>query len=366
MFWILFACTGSEKTNQESDTATEEISIDWRELSIYEAGPFQTGHKQVELTYQPLPDQDPRTIFIEIWYPTEDTTGDAAQFFIGTDEETFADAAPAPPIYEDGYPVHISSHGYRGWGANSTFLMRHFASHGWVVIAPNHINNTIGDHSSPLPINHFIHRPMDITQSLDLLENRTVELGGEINTEQVVLSGHSFGASYSTWSSAGASYDNIEAVCFEGVGLEDPDIPCSDSEYAAFTSGELHDPRVTVAIPMAGQDRKTFFGDEGYKSVHAPVLFISGTEDNEEANQAHFNDVEGIDFRWLSLEEACHQSFTTGGCPTIDTQQGFDILNAYILGYARQRLLGDDSTEIEELLNGTSQPWAEATLLVKE
>ena len=107
-------------------------------------------------------------------------------------------------------------------------------------------------------------------------------------------------------------------------------------------SGDLHDPRITVAIPMAGQDRKAFFGDEGYKSVHASMLFVSGTNDNEEANQAHYEDIEGIDFRWLSLDQACHQSFTTGGCPTFDTQLGFDILNAYLLGYARQRLLSDD------------------------
>lgn len=369
MLWMLLACTGKDK-NPDSDTGIGDKTdvVDWRELSIYESGPFQTGHKQVSLTYQPLSDQEPRTIPVEIWYPTEDTSGEPAQFYVGQDENSFSEAIPAAPIHEGGYPVHISSHGYRGWGANSIFLMRHFASHGWVVIAPNHLNNTIVDHdtSAALPINHFIHRPMDITQSLNLLEAGSITLAGDINTEQVVLSGHSFGASYSTWASAGAAYDNIDAVCFEGEGLEDPDTPCSDSEYAALSSGELHDSRVSVAIPMAGQDRKTFFGEEGYKSVHAPVLFVSGTNDNETANQAHFDDVEDIDFHWLSLQAACHQSFTTGGCPTIDSQVGFDILNAYLLAYARQRLLDDDSAEVEELLNGTTKPWAEATLQVKE
>ena len=74
------------------------------------------------------------------------------------------------------------------------------------------------------------------------------------------MSGHSFGASYSTWGIAGARYDNIDTVCLEGEGLEDPTTLCTETEYEALSSGLLNDPRVKVAIPMAGTDRKTFFG----------------------------------------------------------------------------------------------------------
>lgn len=359
MLIFLLSCSGVDKV----DTATTE-SIDWQSWNPAERGPYNVGHIQVEHTYQPLPDQPERTIPIEIWYPTEAVSGVPATYFMGVDEGVFSGAVPAVPAYEKGYPVHLSSHGYRGWGANSAFLMSHFASHGWVVVAPNHIDNTLVDHSSPLPIRHFVHRPKDLTESLNVLEN----LGWEhpIDTESVVLSGHSFGASYSTWSGAGATYDNIDAVCTEGVGLEDPGTLCSDSEYEALSSNELHDPRVKVAIPMAGSDRKAFFGATGYQNVHAPVLFISGTEDGEEGNQAHFDDVTGIDFRWLSLENACHQSFTVGGCATMETDVAWNILNHYVLAFARQRLLGDESTAVMDLLNGTTQPWPEATLRVKE
>ena len=48
--------------------------------------------------------------------------------------------------------------------------------------------------------------------------------------------------------------------CVQRRGLEDPSTLCSDSEYEALSSNELHDPRITVAIPMAGTDRKAFFG----------------------------------------------------------------------------------------------------------
>ncbi len=360
--WLvtLLAC-GDEKV---VDTSTSVETVDWRALSPQERGPFNVGHTQILHTYTPIQGQPERTIPIEVWYPTEDTAGTPATYFVGVDDTVFADATPAKPMYEQGYPVHLSSHGYQGWGANSAFLMSHFASHGWVAVAPNHIDNTLVDHSSPLPVSHFVHRPTDLTESLNVLE--TLSWDYAINTASVVLSGHSFGASYSTWSGAGATYDNIDAVCFDGVGLEDPETLCTDEEYALLSSNELHDPRVTVAIPMAGTDRKTFFGDMGYQNVHAPVLFISGTEDGEEGNQAHFDDVTGIDFRWLSLENACHQSFTVGGCATMETELAWDILNHYVLAFARQRLLNDDSIELTDLLDGTRQPWSEATLTVKE
>ena len=363
MLWFaLWSCTGTKPT--DSGVQEDAETVDWSSWSSAERGPFNVGHIQISHTYQPLPDQPERTIPIEIWYPTEDTSGTPATYFMGVDEAVWERATPAPSVYEGGYPVHLSSHGYQGWGANSAFLMSHFASHGWVVVAPNHIDNTLVDHASPLPIRHFVHRPKDLTESLDILD--TLDWEHPINTESVVLSGHSFGASYSTWAGAGATYDNIDAVCNEGVGLEDPDTPCSDSEYTALSSNELHDSRVKVAIPMAGTDRKTFFGATGYQNVHAPVLFISGTEDGEEGNQAHFDDVTGIDFRWLSLKDACHQSFTVGGCATMETELAWNILNHYVLAFARQRLLGDNSTEVTELLDGTSQPWTGATLLMRE
>ena len=188
MFLMLFACSGENK-----DSAQPVEVVDWRTFSPAERGPYNVGHQLLTHTYKPLSDQPERTIPIEIWYPTEDTTGQSAAYHIGVDETVLSNAQPAPPIYEKGYPVHLSSHGYQGWGANSAYLMSHFASHGWVVVAPNHINNTIIDHSSPLAVNHFIHRPKDLIESLNVV----ADLGWEhpIHTDEVVMSGHSFGAS---------------------------------------------------------------------------------------------------------------------------------------------------------------------------
>ena len=116
MLWIaLWSCTDSKT----SDTARVESNIvGWADWSPKERGPFNVGHIQIVHTYRPLPDQPERTIPIEVWYPTEDTTGTAATYFMGIDDAVFADATPAAPVYDKGYPVHLSSHGYQGWGAN--------------------------------------------------------------------------------------------------------------------------------------------------------------------------------------------------------------------------------------------------------
>lgn len=357
---LIIACTVSKDRDSGADAVVD--GMDWAAWAPEDRGPFNVGHIQIQHTYQPLSDQPERTIPIEIWYPTEATTGDVATYFIGVDEGVFSNATPAVPIYEAGYPVHLSSHGYQGWGANSAFLMSHFASHGWVVVAPNHINNTLIDHASPLPVNHFVHRPKDLIESLNVLEGLDWE--HPVDTQNVLMSGHSFGASYSTWGLAGASYDGVDSVCLEGIGLEDSTARCTDTEYAALSSGALNDSRITAAIPMAGTDRKTFFGAEGYKAVEVPVFFISGTEDGQAGNQAHFEDVTGIDFRWLSIEDACHQSFTVGGCATLEAERAFDILNHYVLAFGRQQILGDTSQD--PLLSGAVQPWTEASLLVRE
>ena len=370
IFFYIFACTSGkngEDSAQSVETNAFEPLYNWQEQSVFDKGPFNVGHMQVQRSYTPLDDQEDRVISMEIWYPTEENSGEAAEYYLGIDEQSFSDAPAAQPIHSKGYPVYLSSHGYRGWGANSPFLMRHFASHGWVVIAPDHINNTIVDHSSPLPVNHFVHRPMDLSQALDLLEELSDQnvLAGTINTEEVAMGGHSFGASYSTWAIAGASYDNIDAVCMEGQGLENPDERCSESEYAALSSGELGDERVVAAIPHAGSIRESFFGEEGYKAVSVPVMFISGTDDNQESNQEHFDTVEGIDFRWLSIEGACHTSFTGGGCPNIESEKGFAILNAYILAFARTHVLGDDSADLSALLDGSNLAFPEASIQKK-
>src|SRR5690606_30061117 len=95
-------------------------------------------------------------------------------------------------------------------------IMRHFASHGWVAIAPDHTDNLLGSAVEPRPLRHYYERPLDIRATLDALEQLAPEdpLAGLADLTQVAMTGHSFGV-YTTWASGGATYDlaALQAAC---------------------------------------------------------------------------------------------------------------------------------------------------------
>lgn len=350
---ILFWACSQAPTTDTKDPA-------WLDYDITAPGPFSVGHMQYTHEYTPIEDQTSRQIVIDIWYPTEDTSGEEGQYLYGVDASVFEDAAIADSVYEDGYPIHIHSHGYRGWGATSSSLMRDFASHGWISIAPNHTGNLLGDHESPLPVAHYIHRTLDLQESLTVLEN--MEDFPSIQSNNVLMSGHSFGAGYSSWSVAGAEFTQTDIFCDTGVGLEDESLRCTETEKEMFLSRELHDSRIKAIVPMAGTIRTSFFGETGHQDVELPIMFLSGTEDGHESAQAHWEAMSELDFLWLSLEGGCHQTFALGQCSTLDVELGFSIVSSYTLAFARNRLLQDETTSIQDWLEGNTQPYAQATI----
>ncbi len=335
-----------------SDTASTAIDpLSW---PVDADGPYHVGFRSWEVTYDSLAGGE-RTISINAWYPTEDEDGDPAMY-LGAfpDAESFDGATLATSVYAGGYPVHVHSHGYQGYGGTSADLMRHHASHGWIAVAPDHINNTLLDHEDPLLTAHYVHRPEDITAALDALAAEFPEA----NTDAVVMSGHSFGASYTTWASAGATYD-AEALKASCPKLAEGQ--CSEAELAAFLSGELDEPRVVAAIPMAGAIRRSFFGDEGHRSVHAPFLIMSGTEDGNSVAES-WDSMGGVERTWISLEGGCHQTFALGACETLDVDEGFRIVNAYALAFGRSVLLSDAS--VAGILDGSEEVSSAVTLMI--
>ena len=340
----MLGCTGSSRDGiiDHLDTGSVVDPMGW---AVDEIGPFAVGHQSVTRTYAPGAGIDERTIRIDIWYPTRDESGITATYAVGTDAQVMENAALAPVVHDGGFPVHVHSHGYRGYGATSAFLARYFASHGWVTVAPGHTQNTIIDHVDPLPVAHFLHRPMDVTAALDALP----EILPEADTSAVVLSGHSFGSS-TTWASGGATYalDSVAEMCATGEGIEDDG--CTSEEEARFGLG-LADARVVSTVPMAGTLRRGWFGDDGEQSMNGPVLFFSGTEDPV-GQQSQFEQMAAIDFTWVELEGGCHQTFALGGCNTLDTDLGFHVVQSLSLAFARQTVLGDHGSQTAALLSG--------------
>lgn len=355
VFLALAACAGGEPQDTGLDLGDP---LDW---AIDEPGPLDVGFHAESLDYTTALGET-RTVVFNLWYPTLDPNDVGTRYLdIWEDADVHTDAAPAAPLHDGGYPVHVYSHGYQGFGGTSAFLMRHLASHGWVVVAPDHTNNTLTDHRDPLPTAHYVHRPQDISGVLDhLAASADTLLAGTPDVSRVVLSGHSFGA-YTTWSAGGAAYDpDAVAERCGGGNLAGGD--CTEAELAALTGGGLADPRVVGTLPMAGNLDRGWFGDSGERSVSGPVLMMAGSNDDV-GQYAMWDALGDIDYTWVELEGGCHQSFALGQCSTLDVDEGFRIVRAYGLAFSRAVVLGDAG--VAGILDGSETVGAAATVQVR-
>lgn len=309
-------------------------------------GPFQVGHRTWEHTYTPWDGAEPRTVLLDVWYPTEDTEGDPALWsgFL-PDDLAFEDATPAAPVAEDGYPVYVYSHGDRGFGGDGGNIMRRFASHGWFGVAPSHTGNTSGGNDLPTPLTHWLWRPLDVSAALDAIEDLDAAdpLHGKAQTKQVLAAGHSRGI-VTAWLVAGATYDPAQlATDYPGE--------MTDHLQAVFEAG-TRESRVVASIPMAGSPRGSIFGSDGTSAVEVPMLQMTGGDD-----KVGFGDVwpslSSLDIAWIEVAGACHLAFTLGACSEISDADAWHTISTYALAFGRRHVLGDTSTGVTELLDGS-------------
>ncbi|MDC0740380.1 alpha/beta hydrolase family protein [Polyangium mundeleinium] len=317
-------------------------------------GPFRVGYRSFLHTYQPKGVEGPREIRINLWYPTLDEEGTPPKYLNAfPDDDVFEGATVAPPMEAAGYPVHLHSHGYSGFGGTSSDMMHWFASHGWVAIAPDHKGNTLPEHEDTVPLTMSFLRSMDLSASLDAVAALPAEdpLAGNCRTDEALLSGHSFGGR-TAWASGGAVYDlaEIQAMCDEGTRFSEP---CTPEQIAVFGEG-LGDSRVKAGIPMASGvgDEPGWFGLDGYDAVKKPYMQMSGTLDPVGAENVWAR-VTSIDFTWLDFEGGCHQLFALGGCKEFESYEGWRLVNTYAFAFARRHILGDTSDKVQKILDGT-------------
>lgn len=316
----LLACAAT--VDEKGQSSAEHLSWD-----VSQTGPYQVGYTTKEVSYSLLGEE--RFTLINIWYPTEDTEGETAKYFsIIEDEGAFAGASWAESVSENGYPVLIFSHGSFLYGASSAFIPRHFASHGWVVAAPDHTGHLLSDYGNPVEASTFYLRPHNNSAALDALMSLD-----NVRTEEAILSGFSFGAT-DNWMNAGAqmNIESISQMCTDGT------LPsgCSEEELELLGQGFL-DSRFTGIIPMAGANRFDWISTQGRSDLGLPVLMISGTEDSD-SPQTIIDEVHGVELTSIEIAGGCHQLFSVGNCPQISTEEGYSIVQTESLRFARNIL----------------------------
>ena len=241
-------------------------------------GPYPAG--VTTMTFVDASRQDPatggpRTLPTEIWYPaTEDTRGlppnKLSDFLLrnqspelalllyagfGVDlaeaDRTFQNFAVRDARIRDGlYPLILFSHGNGGLRMQNAFWCEHLASHGYIVMAPDHTGNCAVTFAAGVPVpmqqgaeardRSAADRPKDLSFLIDqmtlMAKGNDSRFHGRVDLDRIAAAGHSFGGFTSFW--------------------------VSDAE-----------PRVKAILPMAGAAPE-------WKRTDIPLMLFIATEDD--------------------------------------------------------------------------------------
>jgi predicted dienelactone hydrolase len=223
-----------------------------------EFGPYAVGIRTLQLvdpSRTAVGGVGPRPLTVEVYYPATpaEVAGHPRDVV-----QVLGVPIIATPSYRDvprapgRFPLVMFSHGNNGLRIQSFFFGAHLASHGYVVVSPDHHGNTFVDTLAgivdPDPATN---RPLDMHVLLDQVLAFDAEPGnfleGAIDADRIGASGHSFGG--------------FTAFLLAG----------GDSGFGTFA-----DPRVKAILPQAPAAP---FPPAFFAAVHVPTLVLGGSID---------------------------------------------------------------------------------------
>lgn len=365
VWMLLVGC--AEEGDEPVETTPEEVYA-----LASSQGALDVGYTQAEFSYTALADGGERTIPVEVWYPAAASDAFTATYAVaGIVDNPAPVALDAPPLADGGpFPVLVYSHGSGGVGLLAYPYAELMASHGWIVVAPDHTGNTTLDQLAGTEDSFAriaVDRPADISEVLDALE--AGELGVDasaVDTTRSMLFGHSFGAYTTMVSGGGELVDGLFAgEC--APDSEDPDcVLLRHPDAMDAMSGGLAEPRFSALSPQA----PAFGGGfdvESLAAIDRPILFMSANEDRTTPADTNakplWDNTDGADDRWLKLPDGGHYSFISlcddlepaliqsfvpfalvDGCgaDAVPTAEVVPVMAAYLHAFATEHVLGDD------------------------
>ncbi|MEM7435740.1 MAG: dienelactone hydrolase family protein [Myxococcota bacterium] len=211
--------------------------------------PTERGPLDVGVTTSSVTDASrDRALAVEVWYPATQAEAtspvidfavdagqrdvlaplleDSSRDCVATTTDATRDAAPAPGQY----PVVVYSHCYTctRWSAHA--VMEYLASHGFVVVAPEHTGDTLfdlqADRAPPLDAALLTVRVADVRFVLDRVldsEGTLLPEGIVVDSSRVGMLGHSLGSV--TAGAVAQEDDRIAAAAGLAAPMDNPLIP---------------------------------------------------------------------------------------------------------------------------------------------
>ncbi len=223
-------------------------------------GPFAVGSRTIWVW-----DADrSRGFDAEVWYPAIAGTGSGEAPPFGL---MHSEVDAAPDLTEAPMPLIAFSHGSRGIRAQSVSHTEWLATHGYVVVAPDHPGNTIFDDAEAVPLwQSAWDRPQDISAAIDVVlrlsDTSADPLHDAVDPARIGAVGHSFGS----WTAMMLAGQVATQGPFEELPPEAPPPPWN-----------LRDERVLAAIPMAPGGYDSVAGSLAATPV--PILYMASAGD---------------------------------------------------------------------------------------
>ena len=208
-----------------------------------------------------------RPMTVDVWFPLADdvepTTLARQQYTLlpGVYFESPDAFAATPELLrvDDSYPLVVYSHGSGGIRYLHSSYTEALASHGYVVVAPDHTGNTVlerftGDGPSGDVI--AFERPDDVRLVIDAFVDPDHPVAGPwasvVDAERIAVTGHSFGG-----------YTAIAMATGVTTSL-----------------GEIApDDRVDAIVPLAPASGANLLPDDRIASLDVPMMVVVGTND---------------------------------------------------------------------------------------
>jgi predicted dienelactone hydrolase len=318
-------------------------------------GPYGVGVETLEFV-----DARGKELVVEVWYPAVVEPGAVADPYeeiklaLDAHREAPADLRGAP------YPLLAFSHGFMAIRYQSAFLTEWLASHGYVIVAPDHPDNTLLDIDPDETWRVMLERPDDVRSSVDELIDVAAgdheRLAGMVEDGPYGMLGHSFGAVTTLVLGGGEpDWQGVMDYCEEHDG-----IACdymSEGLEAGMAEGHgTVDERVAVTVPMSPGVWYAFGPDgDNLAGVRQPLV-LGGDRDQVLDYDSEIRpvvDALAAPKRLATLANAGHYSFSNicdfapfiaDDCDEdagwIDVDLAQEITRVVVTAHLDQRLLG--------------------------